>query len=201
MSPFGGMSARDRRALRLGSLALAAALAYAVAARPYVNALTDVHERIRIERDLLQRERSLLAEAAGFPDRMRKVEAAVETLAPRLLPGDPSIAAGLLVSYLVDRAQSSQVFIQSSESRTPEPAGAGLVSVRVELRGTSDLQGLLSFLAAVERGPKLVHLERLAVERGPEMRSVTGSVRSGNIQVVTIHATLSGYAPAVPEET
>lgn len=201
MSPLRATSARDRRAVRLGSLVLAAGLAYAVVVRPYVSALSDVRERTRIERDLFERERSLITEASGFPDRMRSAEAAVETLGPRLLPGDPSVAAGVMVAYLVERAESSRVFVQSSESRAPEQAGPGLVSVRVEMRAASDLRGLLAFLAAVEQGPKLVHLERLAIERGPEMRSVNGDLRSSEVQVVTIHATLSGYAPAPPEET
>lgn len=64
---------------------------------------------------------------------------------------------------------------------------AGLRPLRVELRAESDFQGLLQFLDELERGPKVITMERVDVAR---------TFRAGeeDREILTITATVVGYA-------
>jgi hypothetical protein len=70
------------------------------------------------------------------------------------------------------------------------PAGvlpAGLSALRVEVRAESDFQGVLDFLDAIERGDKVVTVERLDVAR---------VLRAGeeDRETLSFTATVVGYA-------
>lgn len=71
-------------------------------------------------------------------------------------------------------------------------SAAGLRPLRVELRAESDFQGLLGFLDALERGQKVITVERVDVAR---------TFRAGeeDREILTITATVVGYAlPIAP---
>lgn len=67
------------------------------------------------------------------------------------------------------------------------PLPAGLSALRVELRAESDFQGALEFLDALERGQKIVTVERLDIVR---------VLRAGDEdrETLSITATVVGYA-------
>jgi hypothetical protein len=69
---------------------------------------------------------------------------------------------------------------------------SGVRTLRVEIRAESDLLGTLLFLQALERGDKLVRIDRL---------DITRSARAGDtdMEVLSIAATISGFA--VPESS
>jgi hypothetical protein len=60
-------------------------------------------------------------------------------------------------------------------------------TLHVDIRGESDLLGTLMFLQALERGEKLVRIDRLDISR---------SVRADqkNAETLSISATISGFA-------
>jgi hypothetical protein len=71
------------------------------------------------------------------------------------------------------------------------PLAEGVHPLRVELRAESDFQGVLDFLTALERGDKLVTIERLDVAR-------TLRVGDEERETLSITATVVGYALVSP---
>lgn len=69
----------------------------------------------------------------------------------------------------------------------------GLRALRVEVRAESDFQGVLEFLDALERGPKVVTVERLDIAR---------TLRAGDEdrETLSVNATVVGYS-IVPAAT
>jgi hypothetical protein len=109
----------------------------------------------------------------------------------RLFEGkDDVMASAELASYLGDVARKTRVFLQDASTRPAAPMPTGVRTLRVEIRAESDLLGTLLFLQALERGEKLVRVDRL---------DITRSARAGDtdMEVLSIAATISGFA--VPE--
>jgi hypothetical protein len=59
-------------------------------------------------------------------------------------------------------------------------------TLRVEIRAESDLQGTLKFLQALERGDKLIRIDRLDISRVPRDDKDT--------ETLAIAATIAGFA-------
>ena len=193
----GLLAVRDRRAIRLGALVLLPAVLYVWGIAPLARGLADMRGRGDAEADALRRERTLLADAARYPALTARAESVLMREAPRLFHGaDPLAASAGLANYVGDRAVRSRVFIQHSETRTAEPAGDGVATLQVELRAVGDLHGLLAFLQSLESGPKLVRVERLAIERSE--RLAVGDRDEG---VLTVAATVSGFALTQPTDS
>jgi hypothetical protein len=57
----------------------------------------------------------------------------------------------------------------------------------VEIRGESDLLGTLRFLQALERGDKLIRIDRLDISRSPRSDE-------SDSQTLSIAATIAGFA-------
>jgi hypothetical protein len=215
---FAAMKSRDRRAVVLGLAILIPSLGWVYAGRPAVAALAELNDRIASERDALARERAAIAEATRNPARKRVADSAVAAVAGRVFSGANDVAAGAtLATYLGDVARRTHVWLASATTRTapsgaapggvasPGAAGAGrggrgaapataadgIRQLRVELRGESDFQGVLEFLKELERGPKLVTVERLDIAK---------TLRAGeeDRETLSITATVVGYALATP---
>ncbi len=161
---FGSKTARERRALRVGSAALGVWLLANLAVRPYWDGLTDLRERLARERGLLARETTLLAESRGFAIRFSAIERTTLDEAPRLFPGSDLLAASAaLAGYAGGQAAVHRVMIQQSEGRLAENTGSGTVALGLDIKAVSDLRGIAGFLYALEHGPKLVRVEQLLI--------------------------------------
>ena len=99
------------------------------------------------------------------------------------------MASAELASYLGDAARRARVWLQDAGTRPAAPATQGVRTLRVEIRGESDILGILMFLQALERGEKLVRIDRLDISRSPR-------AREEEIETLTIAATISGFAVA-----
>ncbi|HEY9226747.1 MAG TPA: GspMb/PilO family protein, partial [Gemmatimonadaceae bacterium] len=109
---------------------------------------------------------------------------------PRLFEGkDDVMASAELASYLGEVATSSRVWLQDASTRPAVAIAEGVRSLRVDIRGESDLRGALRFLRALERGEKLVRIERLDISR-------TARGEEEEIETLSITATISGFAVA-----
>ena len=163
--------------------------------RPARTALADMEDRIVSEREALAREKAALAAATTQPARQRFADSAMKDAAARAFAGANDVAAGAaLVTYLGDVAARTHVWLGSAATR---PAAAtrggsaatmnGLRPLRVEIRGESDFRGVLEFLDALERGGKVVVVERLDVAR---------ALRAGDDdrETLSVSATVVGYA-------
>jgi hypothetical protein len=69
---------------------------------------------------------------------------------------------------------------------------SGLRALQVEIRAESDLEGVLTFLQALERGERLVRVERLSITR-PESDV---EEEEGAAEALRLTATVRGFALA-----
>lgn len=200
------MGSRDMRAVLLGLAILVPSLGWIWGVRPMRDALADTRDRIATEREALAREQSAVLEAAQNPARQRFADSALKATGVRIFAGANDVAAGAeLVTYLGETARRTRVWLASAATRTA-PGGAaatagrarapasaellaGLRVLRVELRAESDFQGILEFLDALERGGKVVTVERFDIAR---------ALRAGDEgrETLSLSATVVGYAVA-----
>lgn len=196
----GPMPSRDRRAILIGLAILVPSLAWVWGVRPARAALADMQDRIVSEREALAREKAAVAAATTQPARQRVADSAMKAAASRAFDGANDVAAGAaLVTYVGEVAARTHVWLGSATTRpaptgrgTTTPVTNGLRPLRVELRGESDFKGVLEFLDALERGGKVVVVERLDVAR---------ALRAGDDsrETLSVSATVVGYAlPAKP---
>ncbi len=181
---------RDRRALTLGAAALVPVLLFRGVVQPYVRARAALADRLAAQRGLLERELTVLAGAQRLPERRAHVDRLLAADAPRLLPGgDPLAASAELVGYVGDAARRSHVLVSELQSRGSgaAPGGDGLTRLQVEVRGQTDFEGVLRFLQALERGPRLVRVDAVSIEGG-------GVAPDARRETLTLRAAVSGYA-------
>lgn len=188
------MPARDRRAISTGLLVLAPFVLFFGIVRPYRTSLAELHRRADSERALLAREEGLLALGPSLP---RLAEAARE----RAKRGDMRLVRGAnraleeaeLTSYLERTAALSRVLLQESRGIEP-PRGTdtmGVVrSIRLAVRGESDLTGALTYLQRLEASPLLLHIAEISMEPVPSKG--TPDVQAGSVKFAFV---LEAYAP------
>lgn len=197
------LGSRDMRAMLLGLAILVPSLGWIWGVRPMRDALTEMGDRIAAEREALAREQSAVLDASQSPARQQFADSALKATGARIFAGANDVAAGAeLVTYLGETARRTRVWLASAATRnapgatagrgsTPASAEstAGLRSLRVELRAESDFQGILEFLDALERGAKVVTVERLDIAR---------ALRAGDEdrETLSVSATVVGYAVA-----
>ncbi len=211
------MTPSERRTVMIALAVVVPSLSWVFAVKPVRAALAEANDRIAVERDALAREQGAILEASRNPARKRVADSAVAAANARVFTGANEVAAGgTLVTYLGEVARRTNVWLASASTRTAAattgrgstaaPAartsaaggrGAtsapalpdGLTALRVELRAESDFQGVLEFLGALERGEKVVTVERLDIAR---------VLRAGDEdrETLAVTATVVGYALA-----
>lgn len=185
---WGTMSERDRRAVVYGGLVLLPFLLFIWGVRPYVAALTDARDQLATERATLARERAAVASARQNPRLRQSADSAMRLMQPRLFEGkDNVMASSELAAYLGDVAERSRVWLQDAGTRPVLPAGDGVRNLRVELRAESDILGTLMFIQGLERGEKLVRIDRIDISRSSRVDNKDG-------EVLSINAMVSGFA-------
>lgn len=185
------LSPRDRRALRIGALIAVPVMVFTLVLRPYFHALSDARERLVSERELLAREQAVLADADRYPPVIADATSALRGEGPRLFRGvDDLAAASALEGYVADQASRHRVMVERSESRSAGETSAGLVTVQADFQATGDLQGILSFLRALETGSRLVRVERLGIERRV--------AATPDEEVLSLSATAQGFSLVAP---
>jgi type II secretion system (T2SS) protein M len=182
------MTPRERRTVTIGALVLLPALSYIWVVRPYQASLSDAREQLLTERETLARERAAIATARQNPELQHIADSAMRSMRPRLFEGkDDVMASAELAAYVGDVAQGARVWLQDAGTRPAVPAGDGVRTLRVEIRAESDLLGTLMFLQGLERGEKLVRIDRLDIAR-----SVRGDEKDA--ETLSITATIAGFA-------
>ncbi len=166
---FGRLSARDRRALRLGLWLLLPPLLAVRVVKPWLAMLEDTRGQVARERDLLVRERRLVAATPALPGQIQRADSLLESVRGRLFAGpDPVAAAAALTRYVTEQAGAHRVLVQGSDTRDAIPLTAGLVRLTVEVRAIGDLRGLTEWLAALEEGSRSVSVTELRITPGPQ---------------------------------
>jgi len=184
------LSARERRTVSIGGAILIASLGFLYGVRPYRAALENARDQLATERATLDRERAVVASAKQNPRLHNVADSTMRAMRPRLFEAkDDVMASAELASYLGDVARRARVWLQDAGTRPAAPAADGVRTLRVEIRGESDILGVLMFLQALERGEKLVRIDRLDISRSPR-------AREEEIETLSIAATISGFAVA-----
>jgi len=196
---------RDRRAVMIGLLVLLPALLWIVAVRPYRAALADMKERLAAEQGLLQREEALLAQAATIPGEVAATSARAQRAALRLVrASNVPLAEAELTAYLEEIASLSRVLLQEMRGIAPRRGAArddelrNVRTLRLSVRGESDLEGVLTFLQRIEQNPVLLKVSELSIE--PQFE---GSEREGDRMptgVVQFTLVVEAYVPADAEQ-
>ena len=192
------LSPRDRRALRLAAIVLVPSLGWVYGLRPYLESLGAMRDQVVIESATLARERALIADRVRHPEKQRDIEKTAQSTAPRLFEGrDAVIASAELASYVTETAERTRVNLQQAATRPMVTTTPGVRMLRIEIRGESDLEGILNFLNALETGHKLVRFDKLDISRAPGR-----STEEDGFETLTFAATVSGFAvddAALPE--
>jgi hypothetical protein len=181
------MNARERRTILIGAAVVVAGFGV-IWARMYRDALSSARDELATERATLARERVAVSTARRNPQLQRIADSAMRAMRPRLFEGkDDVMASAELASYVGDVARGARVWLQDAGTRPASPAAEGVRTLRVEIRAESDLQGALLFLQGLERGDKLVRIDRL---------DISHAARSDekDAEVLSIAATISGFA-------
>jgi hypothetical protein len=182
------MNRRDRRAVIYGAIVLLPGLVWIWGVRPYQAALSDARDQLATERATLARELSAIETARMNPQLQHIADSAMRAMRPRLFEGrDDVMASAELASYLGEVAHQTRVWLKDAGTRPATQTPDGVRTLRVEIRGESDLLGTLMFLQALERGDKLVRVDRLDISRSPRADPKEG-------ETLTIAATISGFA-------
>lgn len=116
----------------------------------------------------------LMAEAAGVEDIMRDEHTVRDSLlarntrflalAPRLLPGTtPATAAANLSALVSGAATVANVRVESVESQADSGGGETFNRVTARASLVGDVRGLMTTLAAIERGPTLLAVRELSI--------------------------------------
>jgi hypothetical protein len=182
------MKSGDRRAVLLGGIVLLPGLLYIWGVQPYRSALSDARDQLVTERATLARERAAILTARRNPRLQHIADSSMRVMRPRLFEGkDDVMASAELASYLGEVAQRTRVWLQDASTRpaTPASQNGGVRTLRVEIRGESDLEGTLKFLQALERGDKLVRIDRLDISRVPR--------DDKDMEILSIAATIVGF--------
>lgn len=155
------LSARDRRALRLGMLVLLPVLVLSLVVRPYLRALALARQELAAQRVLLARELGALRDAPRDAVLVRHGRQLLAGAAARLFDGGDAVAASAaLAGYVGDQADSAGLEVQESETRPGDMPS-------VDFRARGDVLAIMDFLRAIEDGPKLARVEQLTITREP----------------------------------
>lgn len=186
----GTLRRQDRRALTLGAIALVAMLGYARVARPAFDQLTRDEQALAEQKDLLARERALLAIAPSLPHAQRDADRVLAAEQSRLFAGDSVAATAALTSYAADVASAAGVKLSMVEGRAPVTR-RGLTRLMVDMRGEGSWRQVLSFVRVLESAEQLVDVATLRLERGPRGGPLGGDT-------VTLFVTIAGYSRSAP---
>ncbi len=191
------MSPADRRALTLGAIVLVPSLFFVFAVKPFRAALADVQQQLATESDAFARERAAVSAAKRNPQMQHVADSAMQAMSPRLFTGrDDVMASAEVASYLGEIARSSHVWLQDASTRPATALDGGVRALHVEIRGESDLRGILEFVKTLESGSKFIRVQRLDISTQPGRSDQPGT------ETLALSASIVGYAipdqPAAP---
>jgi hypothetical protein len=169
------MSDRDRRAITLGALVLLPGLLYVVAVKPYFALLAETKDRTAAERRLLARELDLIAQKTSLPATLVQARRKAELAELSLVQAqNPTMAEAELTELLEKVAGLSRVLLKEVRS-VPTPRGhvdpEGVQTVRLAVRGESDLEGVLKYLKRIEESTTTLKVHELSLEPAPPQRA------------------------------
>lgn len=168
---FARLSARDRRALYAGVIAVIAFVFVTRIAMPAVRAWTARESEIALLRDRVQRLSGLQQSATRLRAAADSGETLWSTAPRRVLRGTTaSLAAASLQGALQELAAAQHVEITQLEVLSDSSSGAASSALPATLNGFADVYGIAGLLAQLEGGPLALAVQELSVASTSGMR-------------------------------
>lgn len=182
------MTARDRRALLLGGVAIAGAV-LGLRVLPWaVRRATQAHAMLRERTTLLARTREEMASLPTLRDSAAVLSQALVALAPQVLSGSTPAEAGADLSGRMNLAASRAPAKVERLDPLPDSSGGGALGrVRVHAALETDVRGLIALIRAIDAGDEVLKLDELRVE-APE----PGNAQRGP-EILKVEITVSGW--------
>jgi hypothetical protein len=158
------MSARDRRALTIGAVAI---VGLTVLGRGLPAMLSWERREATISEERgadLARARVQIARAKTVQDSVRAHGARIVALAPLLLGGDtPATASATLAGIVSGAAARANVRVGALQLHADTATRGTFVRVGVRGEVTGDIAGVTAMLASLERGPTMLAIRELSI--------------------------------------
>ena len=165
------LAARDRRAILLGLGVILPVFLLVGVVKPYFRTLNETRDRIAAERTLLERELELRARKKQLPEALQTARGSLQRGEERLVKAaNPALAESRLTDLLEDLAGMTRVLLQEVRS-VPAQRGQtdppGMQTLRLAIRGESDLEGVLRYMQHIEENPMVLRIRELSLEKAP----------------------------------
>jgi hypothetical protein len=175
------LSARDRRALRVGAWVGLPVLAWSLLVRPMLATIELQRDRVAAERAVLAAERAALAGSGATGPTIAE---------DRLFAGrDAVVASAEFAAWLGEVTRTHDLALEDVSTRPVTREVAGLRTLRADLAAEGDLEGMLRFLATLEAGRRLVRIDAFELQPHPD------GVRADGTEPLIVRASLSAFAP------
>lgn len=189
---------RERKVLLWGAIIAIPALLYTYGLKPMRASFADKKEQLEFERDALARERAAIAAAKRNPQLQHVADSLMQTTSQRLFSSSDDVMASAELGSYIGEVAGKHHFLLTTATTGAVPKTKSIVrTLSEDIRGESDLQGVLEFLQALEQGPKLVRVSRIDISRPTR--------DADDIETVLFAATVTAYAlppePATPVDT
>lgn len=184
------LSPRERRVVLAGALVATVAVTVTLLVLPAARRWTSREAAYAPARDQWTRLAALVAGEAGMRQELEKQRLGHGAERARLVPGaTPALAASTLQGLLQRYADESLIQLDRVDvAGEPRPDTSGLTFIPVQLQGQADISGLVDFLYRLEHGDKLLVIDDLTVNAGPE----AGDGRQYLTWAVRLHGLYAG---------
>lgn len=178
---------RERKVLFWGAVIALPVLLISLVVNPLRVTYTEKRDELDLQRTSLSRERAAIAAAKLNPGLQHAADSIMRVTSTRLFTGtDDVLASAELGSYLTDIAGQNHVLVNTATTGAVAKQVNNVRTLTVDIRGESDLQGILEFLHALERGPKLVRVSRIDLSRPTR--------DADDIETILFSTTVTAYA-------
>jgi len=158
------LARRDQRALWLGALIIVPVFAWRTVIMPASAWVVRTDARAEVAAGLLAREQTLLRDGPRLPAQLAKARRLLSDDSAYLFTATDTVGAtAALAAWLSGTARAAGLANVRIETAPAISVPGGLLSVQVDVQGSGDTKALAEWLATVERGPRLVTVERLDV--------------------------------------
>ena len=178
---------RERKVLLWGAVIAIPILLFTYGVKPLWASLADKQEQLLLERTTLVRERAAIAAAKRNPELQHVADSLMQITSQRLFSGvDDVMASAELGSYVGEIAGRNHFLLTSATTGAVPKTKSIVRTLSEDIRGESDLQGILEFLQALEHGEKLVRVSRIDLSRPTR--------DADDIETLLFAATITAYA-------
>lgn len=170
-----GITARDRRTLLLGAVAVVCVLLLWVAI-PFVRSWSEREALITARRDELARLAGVTAAAPMLREAVAARSARAQEFAQRPVEAaTAALAAGVLQGIVQRYADDSQMSVSElNVSGEPDSASVALAALPATLIALGDVYGVADLIDRVQHGTTLLDIRELTVQVNPSRRADGG---------------------------